>query len=165
MRDERDAIPFAASLPGMLEQQPLDWLDSAAHRLGSVRVIRTDSRSAPAGPDAHEPSDDPAANAAASSPNDPENDVIAAVELTDGEPGRSTWNLRIAGDRASFESLSEGKQSEAAIRLRMASNTAESIASGSITAQRAFMQGLIHVTGDIDRLSGISGIVVDAGDA
>lgn len=70
-------------------------------------------------------------------------------QITDGDTVVEQFHVRLIEGQAM---VAEGPADAADIIIRQDQATAESLRSGEIHAQRAFLTGQLHIDGDIDKL-------------
>jgi putative sterol carrier protein len=75
--------------------------------------------------------------------------IAVTQVVTDGPEGDVTYHLRLGEGIASFAA---GPAEPADVRMEQSWTTAKSVATGELSAQEAFLKGLIRLSGDQQKL-------------
>lgn len=75
--------------------------------------------------------------------------IAVTQVVTDGPEGDVTYHLRLGDGSASFGA---GAADPSDLRMEQTWTTAKAVATGELSAQEAFLKGLIHLTGDQQKL-------------
>ncbi|HEY0518051.1 MAG TPA: SCP2 sterol-binding domain-containing protein [Ilumatobacteraceae bacterium] len=76
-------------------------------------------------------------------------DIAVTQVVTGGPEGDVTYHLRLGDGEASF---GPGPADSEDVRMRQSWSTATGVATGELNAQEAFIKGLIHLSGDQQKL-------------
>lgn len=75
--------------------------------------------------------------------------ITVTQVVTGGPEGDVTYHLRLGDGTASF---SAGPADHSDVRMEQSWSTAKAVATGELSAQEAFLKGLIRLTGDQQKL-------------